>query len=93
MWVFPPCGQRQIERSLHPGRPLSFLVAALSSVERDVCPAETPPGATRHGLCTLVQTLTAVVLGSIGIMVAPVRVSAGPEANQLTAAWFTAWVA
>lgn len=41
----------------------------------------------------LVQTLTAVVLGSIGIMVTPFRVSAGPEANQLTAAWFTAWVA
>jgi Ca2+/Na+ antiporter len=59
---------RQIERSLRPGRPRSFLVAALSSVEKDVRPPETAPRATRHDLYTLVPALTGVVLGSIGMV-------------------------
>lgn len=53
---------------VHPGRPRSFLVAALSSVEKDVRPAQTAPRATRHDLYTLVPALTAVVLGSIGMV-------------------------
>jgi cation:H+ antiporter len=59
---------RQVERCLHPGRTRSFLVAALSSVEKDVRPAETAPRATRHDLYTLVPALTAVVLGSVGMV-------------------------
>jgi Sodium/calcium exchanger protein len=37
---------------LRPGRPRSFLVAALSSVEKDVHPAQKAPRAARHDLCT-----------------------------------------
>ncbi|MGI8450492.1 MAG: sodium:calcium antiporter [Streptosporangiaceae bacterium] len=59
---------RQVEQALRPGRPRSFLVAALSSVEKDVRPAQTAPRATRHDLYTLVPALTAVVLGSIGMV-------------------------
>ena len=72
--IFVPYGglsalrPRQIERSLRPGRPRSFLAAALSSVEKDVRPPETAPRATRHDLYTLVPALTAVVLGSIGMV-------------------------
>jgi Ca2+/Na+ antiporter len=48
-----------------PGR---RLAGALSSVEKDVRPAQTAPRATRHDLCTVVPALTAVVLGSIGMV-------------------------
>lgn len=58
----------QVERALRSSRARSFLVAALSSVESDVRPAQTAPGATRHDLYTLVPALTAVVLGSIGMV-------------------------
>ncbi len=58
----------QVEGALKPGRPRSFLVAALSSVEKDVRRGETAPSATRHDLYTLVPALTAVVLGSIGMV-------------------------
>ena len=37
-------------------------------MEKDTRPAEKAPGATRHDLYTLVPALTAVVLGSIGMV-------------------------
>ncbi len=58
----------QVERALRPGRNRTFLVAALSSVEKDVRPGKTSPRATRHDLYTLVTALSAVVLGSIGMV-------------------------
>ncbi len=58
----------QVEGALNPGRSRSFLVAALSSVEKDVRPGETAPRAIRHDLYTVVPALTAVVLGSIGMV-------------------------
>jgi len=58
----------QVERAFPAGRSWGFLVAALTSVERDVRPGQTAPAATRHDLYTLVPALTAVVLGSIGMV-------------------------
>jgi cation:H+ antiporter len=58
----------KVEHFLRPGWPRSFLVGALSSVEKDVRPAQTAPRASRHDAYTLVPALTAVVLGSIGMV-------------------------
>jgi hypothetical protein len=53
---------------VRPGRPRSFLVGALSSVQKEVRSAQTASRATRHDIYTLVPALTAVVLGSIGMV-------------------------
>lgn len=61
-------GPRRIEQHLRPGPVHNFLCAALSSVEKDVRPGQTAPSASRHDLYTVVPALTAVVLGSIGMV-------------------------
>lgn len=58
----------QAKRLRCPAKLQSFLVAALSSVEKDVRPGETSPRAGRHDFYTVVPALTAVVLGSIGMV-------------------------
>ena len=63
------CSAARAGRVLAAARPArAFLAAALSSVEKDTRPAEKAPRATRHDLYTLVPALTAVVLGSIGMV-------------------------
>lgn len=45
-----------------------FLIAALSSVDKDIRPGRTAPTASRHDIYTLVPVLAAVVLGSVGMV-------------------------
>lgn len=73
----------QLERALRPGRARTFLVGALSSVEKDVRPGQTSPSATRHDLYTLVPALTAVVLGSIGMVDTSLTLGARWDVSQV----------
>ncbi|HEX3732468.1 MAG TPA: hypothetical protein VHU91_06045 [Mycobacteriales bacterium] len=65
-----------LRRVAVPRRVREFLVVALSSVDKDVRPGRTAPMATRHDIYTLLPALTAVVVGSIGMVQTSVRIGA-----------------
>jgi len=60
-----------------------FLVAALSSVNQDIGPGRRAPVASRHDIYTLVPALTAVVLGSVGLVRTSVKIGAQVGISQV----------
>lgn len=68
-------GPTRLERLLSLERAREFLVAALSSVDRDIRPDRTPPRATRHDIYSLVPSLAAVVLGSVEMVRTSIGIS------------------
>lgn len=60
-----------------------FLIAALSSIDKDIRPGRTAPKASRHDIYTLVPVLTAVVLGSVGMVHSSLTIGARLGLSQV----------
>lgn len=73
----------RVQRLLGSSPVRRFLATGLQSIERDVRSGTTAPSATRHDLYTLVPALTAVVLGSIGMVDTSVSLGARWGISQL----------